>query len=70
MAKEWLVQESCVFVADYLSRSQTNESELWNTRDNDWLLRDVPQVNGVVKQFSKEMWTKVSSYCMMNNDVM
>ena len=70
MAEGWLVQESCVFVADYLSRSQKNESELWSTTDNDWLVGDVPQGNGVMKRLSEEMRTKVSNYCMMNSDVM
>ena len=70
MVEGWLVQELCVFVADYLSHSQKNESELWSTRDNDRLLGDVPQGNGVVKKFSKGMRTKVSNYCMINNDVM
>ena len=70
MVEGWLVQELCAFVADYLSRSQKNESELWSTTDDDWLLGDVPQGNGLVKRFSEEMRTKVSNYCMMNNDVM
>ena len=70
MAEGWLVQKSCFFVVDYLSRSQKNVSELWSTRDNDRLLSDVPPSNGVVKQLSKEIRTKVSNYCMMNNDVM
>ena len=67
---QWLVQESCVFVSDYLSRSQKNESELWSTIDDDRLVGDVPQGNGVLKRISEEMRTKVNNYCMMNNDVM
>ena len=70
MDEGWLVQESCVFVPDYLSCSQKNKSKLQSTRDNDWLLGDVPQGNGVVKQSSEEMQTKFNNYCMMNNDVM
>ena len=70
MAEGWLVQESCVFISEYLSRIQKNVPELWSTRDDDRLLGDVPQGNGVVKRFSDEMHTKVSNYCMMNNNVM
>ena len=70
MAEWWLVQESYFFIADYLSRSQKNKSELWSTTSNDWLLGDVPQGNGLVKWFSEEMQTKVSNYCMINSDVM
>ncbi|MCO5608655.1 hypothetical protein L7F22_062869 [Adiantum nelumboides] len=69
MAKGWLVQESCVFVSEYLSRSQNNALELWSTKDDDRVVGDVPQGNGVVKQFSEEVRTKVSNYCMMNTDV-
>ena len=53
-----------------LTRSQKNESELWSTTDDDRLVGDVPQGNGILKQFSKEMWTKVNNYCMMNSDAM
>ena len=42
MVEGWLVQELCVFVADYLSRSQKNDSKLWSTIDDDWLLGVVP----------------------------
>ena len=63
MTEGWLLQELCVFVADYLSCSQKNVSVLWSTRDNDQLLLDVPQGNGFVKKFGKEMQTKVINYC-------
>ncbi|MCO5581359.1 hypothetical protein L7F22_035241 [Adiantum nelumboides] len=70
MVEGWLVQESCVFVSEYLSRSQNNALELWITKDDDRVVGDVLQGNGVVKQFSEEVRTKVSNYCMMNTDGM
>lgn len=70
MAEGWMVQESCVFVSEYLSRSQNNILELWSTKDDDRVLGDVPQGNGVVKRFSDEVRSKVSNYCMMNSDSM
>lgn len=70
MAEGWLVQESCVFISEYLSRSQNNVLELWSTKDDDRLVGDVPQGNGVVQRFSEEVRTKVSNYCMMNTDGM
>ena len=69
-AKGWMVQESCVFVSEYLSRSQNNVLELWSTKDDDRVLGDVPQGNGIVKRFSEEVRSKVSNYCMMNSDSM
>ena len=70
MAEGWMVQESCVFVSEYLSRSQNNVLELWSTKDDDRVLGDVPQGNGIVKRFSEEVRNKVSNYCMMNSDSM
>ena len=70
MAEGWMVQESCVFVSKYLLRSQKNIVELWSTKDDDRVVGDVRQGNGVVKRFSEEMRAKVCNYCMMNNDVM
>ena len=34
------------------------------------MVGDVPQSNGVIKQFSEEVQTKVSNYCMRNSDGM
>ena len=68
MAEGWMVQESCVFISEYLSRSQNNDLQLWSTKDDDRLVGDVPQGNGVVNKFSEEVKTKVSDYCMMNSD--
>lgn len=70
MAEGWLVQESCVFISEYLLRSSNNVVQLWNTKDDDRLLGEVPQGNGVVARFSEELRTKVSNYCMMNNEGM
>ncbi|MCO5552535.1 hypothetical protein L7F22_006047 [Adiantum nelumboides] len=70
MAEGWLVQESCVFISEYLSRSQNNALELWSTKDDDRVVGDVPQGIGVVKRFSEEVQTKVSNYCMMNTNGM
>ncbi|MCO5604928.1 hypothetical protein L7F22_059103 [Adiantum nelumboides] len=61
MAEGWLVQESCVFVSEYLSRSQNNALELWSTKENDRVVGHVPQGNGVVKRFSEEVQTKIQA---------
>ncbi|MCO5586268.1 hypothetical protein L7F22_040207 [Adiantum nelumboides] len=70
MAKGWMVQESCVFISEYLTRSQNNIIELWNIKDDERVVSEVPQGNGVVKRFSEAERTKVSDYCMMNTDIM
>lgn len=70
MAEGWLVQESCVFISEYLLRSQNNVSQLWSTKDDDRVLGEVPQGNGVIKRFTEQVRTKVSNYCMMNSECM
>ncbi|MCO5568202.1 hypothetical protein L7F22_021898 [Adiantum nelumboides] len=70
MAEGWMVQESCVFISEYLTRSQNNIIELWNIKDDERVVSEVSQGNGVVKRFSEAEQTKVSDYCMMNTDIM
>ena len=70
MAKGWLVHESCVFISEYLSRSQKNILDLWSIKDDDRVVSDDPQDNEVIKQFNEEVKTIESSYCMMNSDSM
>ncbi|MCO5562452.1 hypothetical protein L7F22_016080 [Adiantum nelumboides] len=70
MAEGWMVQEACVFIFEYLTRSQNNIIELWNIKDDERVVSEVPQGNGVVKRFSEVERTKVSDYCMMNTDIM
>ena len=54
----------------YLARSQNNVLKLWSTKDDDRVVGDVPQGNGIVKRFKEEVRNKVSNYCMMNSDSM
>ena len=49
MVEGWMVQDSCVFVFEYLSRSQNKILELWSRKDDNQLVGDVPQGNGIVK---------------------
>ena len=37
MTEGWLVQESCIFISNYLSCSQNNVLELWIAKDDDIL---------------------------------
>ncbi|MCO5574345.1 hypothetical protein L7F22_028128 [Adiantum nelumboides] len=53
MAEGWMVQESCVFISEYLTHSQNNIIELWNIKDDERVVSEVPQGNGVVKRFSE-----------------
>lgn len=69
MAEGWLVQESCVFISGYLTQ-KTNVPHLWSTKDDDRVVGEVPQGNGVRKLFDEVMRTRVNNYCMMNSKEM
>lgn len=69
MAEGWLVQESCVFISGYLAH-KNNMPHLWSTKDDDRVVGEVPQGNGVTKLFDEAMRTKVNNYCMMNSEEM
>ncbi|MCO5589344.1 hypothetical protein L7F22_043311 [Adiantum nelumboides] len=62
MAEGWMVQESSVFISEYLTRSQNNIIELWNIKDDERVVSEVPQGKGVVKLFSEAERTKVVFY--------
>lgn len=71
MAEGWLVQESCVYISEYLAGKKQNiMPHLWSTKDDDRLTGKVPQGKGVLKLFDEEKRTKVHNYCMMNSDLM
>ena len=68
MAEGWLVQESCVFISGYLTHK--NMPHLWSTKDDDRVVGEVPQGNGVTKLFDEAMRTRANNYCMRNSEEM
>ena len=66
MAEGWLVQESCVFITEYLVNENTNIPRLWSTKDYDRAVGEVTQGNGITKRFTEQMREKVHTYCLMN----
>jgi len=71
MSEGWLVQESCVFISEYLAHNKDkNMPHLWSTKDDDRVMGEVPQGNGLLKVFDEAMRTKVTNYCMMNSEEM
>ena len=63
------MQELCVFISGYLAH-KNNMPHLWSTKDDDRVVGEVPQGNGVTKFFDEAMRTKVNNYCMMNSKEM
>ena len=63
------MQESCVFISGYLGH-KNNMSQLWSTKDDDRVVGEVAQGNGVTNVFDEAMRTKVNNYCMINNEEM
>ena len=63
MAEGWLAQESCVFISEYLMNENTNIRGLWSTKDDERVVGEVPQGNGITKRFTENMREKVHTYC-------
>ena len=47
MAEGWLVQESCVWITEYLGRVDKAMPMLWSSKDDDRLVDEVRQGKGL-----------------------
>ena len=70
MAEGWLVQESCVWISEYLGRVDKSMPMLWNMKDDDRLVGEVRQGKGTRFRMTEEMRNKVQAYCIANADIM
>ena len=60
----------CICLRVPITFSKQRSLDLWSTKDDDRVLGDVPQGNGIVKRFIEEVQNKVSNFRMMNSDSM
>ena len=66
MAEGWLVQESCVWISEYLGRVDTTMPMLWSTKDDERLIDEVRQGKGLRFRLTEERREKIQSYCIAN----
>lgn len=70
MAEGWLVQESCVWISEYLGRVDQDLPLMWSNKDDDRLVGDVPQGQGTQFRMSESFREKVMTYCIANSNEM
>ena len=66
MAEGWLVQESCVWISEYLGRVDKTMPMLWSTKDDERLIDEVRQGKGLRFCMTDETREKIQSYCIAN----
>ena len=65
------MQESCENISQYLAGKKRNiETHVWSTKDDDPIMGEVPQGNGVLRVFDLEKRKRVNNYCMLNSEHM
>ena len=70
MAMGWLVQESLVYITEFLITTGSNMPQLWKLEEDDKNLEDEPQGNGQVKVLSVSMREKINKFCILNSTPM
>ena len=66
MAEGWLVQESCVWIIEYLGRVDKAMPMLWSSKDDDRLVDEVRQGKGLRFWLTEVTREKIQSYCIAN----
>ena len=66
MAEGWLVQESYVWISEYLGRVDKTMPMLWSTKDDERLIDEVRQGKGLRFCMTDETREKIQSYCIAN----
>ena len=70
MAEGWLVQESCVWIIEYLGHVDREMPMLWNTKDDKRLIDEVRHGKGLRFRLTNVTREKIQSYCISNSIIM
>ena len=70
MAEGWLVQESLVFISEFLSSADPDIPRLWSPDTNARLLGEEPQGQGVQRRMDVSLREKVMKFCILNSEAM
>ena len=66
MAEGWLVQEALVYVTEYLEQNDPHMPLLWRSKDDDRLVSEVPQGQGIQRKMNEELREKINRFCFLN----
>lgn len=70
MAEGWLVQESFVYISEYLSRVDPSMPRLWSNEEDARMESNVPQGKGRACIMKQSMMNKVNAFCIISLAIM
>ena len=70
MAEGWLVQESLVFITEFVGMSDPEMSRLWSDDADARLIGDEPQGQGTQRKMDPILREKVMKFCILNSEPM
>lgn len=70
MAEGWLVSESLVYIAEWLSGAGRAGDALWRTIDDERISGIVMVGPGVEKSMTEDLEAKINRFCMLHSPVM
>lgn len=70
MAMGWLVQESLVYITEFLSTFDPDMPRLWSQEEDDRLVGEEPQGKGLVRRMDVALREKINKFCILNSYAM
>lgn len=70
MAAGWLVQESLVYITEFLTTSDPEMPRLWTQEEDDRLLGEQPQGKGLMRAMDATLRGKINKFCILNSHAM
>ena len=70
MAEGWLVQESLVFITEFLISYDPEMPKLWSQDANIRITGEEPQGKGIMRKMDIRMREKINKFCILNSQAM
>lgn len=70
MAEGWLVQESLVYISEFLGKSDESMPVLWENKEDERMVGEVPQGNGLQRKMDSILEEKINRFCILNHPSM
>ena len=70
MAEGWLVQESLVFIIEYLSSVDPEMPKLWSNDTDNRVTGFEPQGKGIMHKKDNSLRDKIHRFCILNSQAM
>ena len=70
MAEGWLVQESLVFITEYLSSVDPEMPKLWSKDTDNRVSGEEPQGKGIMRKMDNALRDKIHKFCILNSQAM